>query len=216
MRLLYLNPNSSRHMTDSIVEAARRARPDVEIVGWTNEGAPPAIQGPDDGAAAIPGLVAALPRARIEGFDAIVIACFDDTGLEQLRKNAHCPVLGIGQSACATATLLGLPYSVVTTLSVSVPVIAENIRRGGYAALCTSVRASEMSVLTVEAGGDEVCQRLAAVIGEAAQAEGARAAVLGCAGMAGLKQQLSTMTAQRLIDGVEASVHLAAAMAAMR
>ncbi|MTH76827.1 aspartate/glutamate racemase family protein [Paracoccus aestuariivivens] len=215
MRLLYLNPNSSEHMTTSIVDVARKTLPRAEIIGWTNHGAPPAIQGPEDGMAAVSGLMAQLPAAKSLGADAIIIACFDDTGLEEMRAAAHCPVLGIGQAACATATLLGLPYAIVTTLQVSVPVIEQNVHRTGYGGLCTSVRASDLSVLTVEAGGDAVCNRLAEVIRDAADTEGAQVAILGCAGMATLKPKLEHLVSLKLIDGVEASAHLAAAMASM-
>ncbi|WP_134680371.1 aspartate/glutamate racemase family protein [Paracoccus ravus] len=212
MRLLYLNPNSSAHMTESILATARKSLPEAEILGWTNHGAPPAIQGPEDGEAAIPGLLAQLPAAKAEAVDAIVIACFDDTGLDEMRAQAHCPVLGIGQSACASALLLGLPYTVVTTLQVSVPVIRENIARAGLAALCRSVRASDLPVLTVEAGGEAVLDRLAEVMAEAQASEGVQAAVLGCAGMAGLKPELQNRSNLTLIDGVAASAHLAAAL----
>jgi len=215
MKLLYLNPNSSVHMTDGIVAVARQALPEAEILGWTNHGAPPAIQGPEDGAAAIPGLLAQLPAAREAGADAIVIACFDDVGLDQMRVASHCPVLGIGQSAFATATLLGLRYSVITTLAVSVPVIEGNIRASGYDTLCRGVRPSGLPVLTVEAGGEEVCQRLADEMRQARDHEQAQAAILGCAGMAGLKAELARRTTLQVIDGVEASARLAAALAQM-
>lgn len=189
MQLLYLNPNSSAHMTDGIVAHARAGLPGVTIIGHTNQGAPPAIQGPEDGKAAIPGLLTALSRAAQEGVDAIVIACFDDTGLDVMRSVAPCPVFGIGQSACASAALLGLRWSVVTTLDVSVPVIRENIRAAGLDGPCASVRASGIPVLQVEQGGPEVLDRLAAVIDEARRQDGAQAIVLGCAGMARLKAE---------------------------
>ncbi|WP_374292058.1 aspartate/glutamate racemase family protein [Paenirhodobacter enshiensis] len=217
MKLLYLNPNSTASMTEAVVIAARAAlagtAPGTEILGWTNAGAPPAIQGPEDGAAAVPGLLAQLPRARAEAVDAIVIACFDDTGLDEMRAAAHCPVLGIGQSAYAMAGLLGLRFSVVTTLAVSVPVIEGNIRRLGFAPGCASVRASGLPVLAVDAGGPEVCARLTAEAEAARRDDGAEAVVLGCAGMAHLHAALSETASLPLIDGVAASARLALAAA---
>ena len=79
VRLLYLNPNSTEAMTQSMVAAAQAAAPWAEISGWTNVDGPPAIQGAADGAAAVPGLQAMLPEARDFGADALVIGCFDDT-----------------------------------------------------------------------------------------------------------------------------------------
>lgn len=41
--------------------------------------------------------MAMLPAARNIGADAIVIACFDDTGLAKILAAALCPVFGIGK-----------------------------------------------------------------------------------------------------------------------
>ncbi|OYU17603.1 MAG: HyuE hydantoin racemase, partial [Rhodobacteraceae bacterium PARR1] len=93
MRLLYINPNSTASMTDQVTAVARAALPEAEVLGWTNHAGPPAIQGPEDGAAAVVGLMAMLPQAAEVGADVIIIACFDDTGLDDLRAAAHCPVI---------------------------------------------------------------------------------------------------------------------------
>ena len=213
MKLLYINPNATVAMTESLTAVARRANPAVEILGWTNPDGPPAIQGAEDGAAAVPGLLAMLPRARDIGADAIVIACFDDTGLAEARAAAHCPVIGIGQAAYLAASLLGLRFSVVTTLDVSVPVIEANIARTGFGPNCASVRATGLPVLTVEEGREPTRARIASEIIAARQTDGAAAAVLGCAGMAALRDDLATRTGVPIIDGVAASAHLAAAAA---
>lgn len=212
MRILFLNPNSTVAMTESIVAAAAAANPQVEVLGWTNHDGPQAIEGADDGAAAVPGLLALLPKARAEGADAIVIACFDDTGLAVVRAAAHCPVIGIGQSAYVAAHLLGHRFSVVTTLDVSVPVIEGNIAAHGFQETCISVRPSGLPVLVVEEGSEATRARLADEV-RAARAEGASAAVLGCAGMASLREDLLARTGVPLIDGVAAAAQLAAALA---
>jgi allantoin racemase len=215
MKIVYINPNSTAAMTESIVAVARRANPEAEILGWTNDGGPPAIEGPEDGAAAVPGLLAFLPRARAESADAIVIACFDDTGLAEMRAGAHCPVIGIGQSAYVAAGLLGHRFCVVTTLAVSVPVIETNIAAQGFAASCASVRASGLPVLVVEEGREDTRARLAEEILAARREDGAQAAILGCAGMAGLRDDLAGRTGLPLIDGVAASARLASVVAAL-
>ena len=140
MRLVYINPNSTAAMTDSIVGVARAALPEAVVEGLTNTAGPPAIQGPEDGDAAVPGVLDLVRGAS--GADAIVIACFDDTGLAEARGAAACPVLGIGQAAYLMAAVMGRRFSVVTSLAVSVPVIRGNIEAAGFGAACLSVRAS--------------------------------------------------------------------------
>lgn len=213
MRLLYINPNSTAHMTDSIVAVARTAVPDVEVIGWTNTDGPPAIQGPEDGEAAVAGILRLLPAARAAHADAIIIACFDDTGLAQARDAADCPVIGIGQAAFHMAALLGHRFSVVTTLDVSVPVIEENINGYGLMGLCARVRASGLGVLEVEDGSLATLARLADELAATAAQDGVTAAILGCAGMAGLRAGLQMQTRLHLIDGVAAAAALAVALA---
>ena len=213
MRILYMNPNATASMTEAIVAAARAAAPEgVEILGWTNRDGPPSIQGPGDAALALPGLMAGCPAPG--AVDAIVIACFDDMGLAELRAAAPCPVLGIGQSAYVMAGLLGQRFSVVTSLAVSVPVIEGNIRGSGQQGRCASVRASGLPVLTIEAGAEATRARLAAEMLRARDEDSAGAVVLGCAGMAALGPDLARRTGMRVIDGVRASVGLAVAAAA--
>jgi allantoin racemase len=211
MRLLYINPNSTEAMTDQVTAVARAALPEAEVLGWTNHAGPPAIQGPEDGAAAVVGLMAMLPQAKAVAADVIIIACFDDTGLDDLRAAAHCPVIGIGQAAYVTAALAYGGFAVVTTLQVSVPVLEENIARYGLSPACTAVLASGLPVLTVEQGGEAVLSRLSDSITAAVEG-GAKAVALGCAGMAHLRSDLMARTSVPLVDGVAASAHLARAL----
>ncbi len=213
MNIVYINPNGTVGMTDGIVAAARAALPQARIVGLTNRDGPAAIEGPADGAAAVPGLLRLLPEARKHGADAIVIACFDDTGLAQAQAAASCPVLGIGQSCYVMAQLLGLRFSVVTSLPVSIPVIEDNIAQQGFSGNCASVRASGLPVLTIDEGAPETIARIGLEIEEARSQDGASCVVLGCAGMAPLKPALAAATDLPLIDGVAASAQLASAAA---
>lgn len=211
MKLALLNPNSTVAMTESAVAAARAVLPEAQIVGYTNTAGPAAIEGPEDGAAALPGLRALAARAEAEGAAALVIACFDDTGLAGLRAAARVPVLGIGQAAYHMAALIAGRFGVVTTLPVSLPVLAENLAEAGLEGACVALRASGLGVLEVEAGGGAAV--LARLEGEvrAAEAAGAGAVALGCAGMAHLRDDLAARVSVPLIDGVRAAALLAAA-----
>ena len=212
MRHLYLNPNSTDAMTKAVAAVARQALPEAEMLGWTNSAGPPAIQDPEDGAAAVAGLMALLPMAREVAADVIVIACFDDTGLAALRAAAHCPVIGIGQAAYHMASLLGQRFSVVTTLAVSVPVIEANIAQGGFQPLCSRVRPSGLGVLEVEQASAATLDRLTDEIETAAREDDVSLAILGCAGMAPIASALQSRSSLRLIDGVQASALLASAL----
>ena len=66
--------------------------------------------------AALPGMLEEVAKGRDDGFDAIILACFDDTGLAEARRLSGVPTIGIGEAAFHVAMLLGAKFSVVTTL----------------------------------------------------------------------------------------------------
>lgn len=212
IRLAVINPNSTVSMTEKIAAAARLAAPEAEITGITCHGAPPAIQGPGDGASALPFVLAEVRRAAASGAQACIIACFDDTGLAEARAAVAIPVIGIGEAAFHAAMLLGHRYSVVTTLAVSVPVIELNIRSYGLASHCLAVRASEVPVLELEREGSDARARISAEIATAIRADGASAIVLGCAGMADLAASLAAEHGLPVLDGVAAACAFASAL----
>lgn len=216
MRILVINPNTTAAMTKSIAAAARAAAgPGVEIRAVNPETGPAAIQGPADGAAALPGLFASFEAETAAGdVDAVVIACFDDTGLWELKARAAMPVLGIGEAGYHAAALLGRRFSVVTTLSVSVPVLERNLEQQGFAARCAKVRASEVPVLDFETNKAAAAEKLAAEADRAVREDGCDSIVLGCAGMADLAADLSTRVGRPVIDGVASAVALAEALIA--
>ena len=197
-------------MTRKIGEAARSvAAPDVEIVARNPRSGPASIQGPEDGCAALPGTLEEVARGCDEGFDAIILACFDDTGLAEARKLSGIPTIGIGEAAFHAAMLLGARFSVVTTLSVSVPIIEENLKDYGLESMCLKVRASEVPVLDLEIPGSGAQGKVSNEISRSLSDEKPGAVVLGCAGMADLATQMSKVHKVPVIDGVAAAVGLA-------
>jgi allantoin racemase len=214
VRLLVINPNTTASMTAKIGTAARAvAAVGTEIVARNPASGPASIQGAEDGEAALPGLFAEIDGAA--GFDAIIIACFDDTGLYAARRRTRVPVIGIGEAAFHAAMLVAERFSVVTTLSVSIPVIQENIMRYGLSARCGKVRASNVPVLELERPGSTARETISDEIATALLSDNADAIVLGCAGMTDLAAELTARHRVPVVDGVAAAVKLAEALVAI-
>ncbi len=210
MTIVIINPNSTTAMTDAMVETARATVPSAEFVGITSHDGPPAIQGPEDGVRAIPPLLLCVDSARDLGARAIIIGCFDDTGLGEARARSGCPVIGIGQAACLAAAALGGRFSVVTTLAVSVPVIEENISRYGLSGSIGRVRASGVPVLDLERDPEVAARRVISEIRLAADLDGVGAIVAGCAGMIDIPRLAARTVRIPVVDGVRAAASLAA------
>jgi len=207
--IVIINPNSTVSMTDAMVETARKAAPLTDVVGWTSTEGPAAIQGESDGQAAIPPLLALVRKADKSGAKAIIIGCFDDTGLSAARDLASCPVIGIGQAAYHLAALYGRRFSVVTTLDVSVPILVANIQNYGLAQTLGRVRASGVPVLALENDRVNATRRVKDEIRAALREDDIESVVLGCAGMVHIVDESDDVSV-KLIDGVHASVKLAA------
>ena len=208
MKILIINPNTTVSMTRKIAAAARAvARPDTQIVAANSQNGPASIQGYLDVATCIPGLLEEIKRHR--EVDAIVIACFDDTGLDAVCCMVTVPVLGIGEAAYHFASIIANKFSVVTTLSRSVPGLENNLQRYGLAQKCARVRATDIPVLKLEEGDPASMDKIRAEIRNAISLDRAEAIVLGCAGMADLAAQLSDEFGLPVIDGVVAGITLA-------
>ena len=211
MKILVINPNTTTSMTDKIAIAARAvARPDTEIVATSSQDGPASIQGFLDVATCVPGLLKEV--ARHKDVDAIVIACFDDTGLDAVRSLVSVPVLGIGEAAYHAAGMIANKFSVITTLSRSVPGLENNLMRYGLAQKCACVRATEIPVLKLEEGDPATLDKIRSEIRASINEDKAEAIVLGCAGMADLMAQLSEEFGLPVIEGVSAGVTFAEAL----
>ena len=211
MRILVLNPNTTASMTEKIGAAARRvASPGTEIVARNPAVGPASIEGFYDEAMCLPGMLEVI-RATPD-VDGVVIACFDDTGLDAARCLTDKPVVGIGEAAYHMAAMLSNKFSVVTTLSRSVPALEHNLHRYGLAARCARVRSSEVPVLDLEKPGSNARGRISAEVGRAIEEDRAEAIVLGCAGMTDLTEALAAEHGLPVLDGVVCAVSLSESM----
>jgi allantoin racemase len=206
MRILVINPNTTRSMTDTVGAAARSvATSGTEIVAANPEFGPASIEGYFDEVFSVPGLIAEITKAeRIDGF---IVACFDDTGLDAARCATDAPVVGIGEAAFHMASLISGKFGVITTLSRSIPVIEHNLVKYGLASRCAKVRACEIPVLELETNALARAE-ISAQIDEAIRGDGAEAIVLGCAGMADFALSLTRKHGIPVLDGVACAVKL--------
>lgn len=217
MRLLIVNPNSTASMTEAIGASARAvAGPDTDVVAVNPEGGPPSIESDDDERRCIPGLLDEVRKAAASESapDAVVIACFGDPGLEQVRAAVDVPVLGIAQAAMHAAALSAGNFSVVTSMSSTVPT-AWSLAKTYTPSQCLGVYATDIPVLvldsdptTIEPVGD-LCEKALAQ-------DGSRAIVLGCAAMAKFAAPLTARLGVPVVDGVVAATLLAEALVTMR
>ncbi len=217
MRILLINPNTSRAMTAKIAAAARGvAGPGVEIEAVCPTNGAAAIESHTDeiaAAAAVVELVVA-DRDGPTPADAYVVACFGDPGLDAARELVAAPVVGIAEAAMHLAAISGRHFGVVTTLSRTLGRAHDLVARYGMERSCVSLAATGIPVLDLEDTGSEAVATIERLSADAA-AGGADVIVLGCAGMADLCAELTARVGVPVVDGVAAAVGMASGMVRM-
>jgi allantoin racemase len=212
MKILVVNPNTSRSMTETIARTARRAAtPGTEII---------AVQ-PFFGAEAIDSnmesylsAVAVMDRivAVEEHYDAVVLAGFGEHGREGVQEIVEVPVLDIAESSAHVAQMIGRTYSVVTTLQRSVGAIQDRLRLAGLSDRCASVRSCGLSTSEVDHDPEAATAAIVAEAERAVRDDHAEVICLGCGGMAGLEEAITGRLGVPVVDGVAAGVRLAEAV----
>ena len=87
MRILVINPNTSVSMTDHIREALIPIkRKDTKLTVVCPDRGPETIESAYDEAYAIPPTLELVSKANEEGYDAVVLACFSDPGLDAAKE----------------------------------------------------------------------------------------------------------------------------------
>jgi allantoin racemase len=216
MKLLVLNPNTSVAMTAGIDAAARAvAAPGTTVVTRCPSFGPVSIEGHFDDAFGAAGVAEQARRAAGEGFDAAVIACFGDPGLDAAREALDGPVLGVAEAAFHAASFVATGFSVVTTMTRTCVIAERLVRRYGFEAACRGIHGTDIPVLALEACDEATMTQIEAAARGALARDRSEAIVLGCAGMAALTARLQQRLGVPVIDGVAAAVKFAEALAGL-
>jgi allantoin racemase len=212
MAVYLINPNSTRIMTENALHAAQTAAPDLEFIGWTSQDGPTVIEGPEDGAASIPPLLTLVQKASDAGADAIIIACFDDTGLKKAKEIARCPVIGIGQASYHMASLLAEKSAVITTVEAAVPILQNNISAIGLADHIPVVKAANIGVAELDTDTEKALQKFNATAQSIQLAAHINTFILGCAGAVQISSDFALTAGVTAIEPVSAAARLCRAI----
>lgn len=218
MRLQLVNPNTTVSMTRDIeANSARVAATDTVIEAVNPTEGPASIENDDDEHRCIPHVLDQIRRAAARDHDrpdGYVIACFGDPGLVAARELVDAPVLGIAQAAMHAAALRAGSFSVVTSMSATVP-RAWDLAKAYTPGQCLSVYACDIPVLTIDSDPETVGP-IGDLCARALAEDGSGAIVLGCAAMAKFAGPLQRRLGVPVVDGVVAATLLAEALVRMR
>ena len=188
---------------DTVEEAVLRVVP---------EKGPETIESAYDEAFAIPPTLEFVKKANESGYDAVILACFSDPGLEAAREISTIPVIGIEESTLHMAAMLGAKFSIMTPRKQRIPSKCEHVHIRGLSHFLASVRSLDLSVAETDSDPAKTKQRLMDVAKVAVEKDGAEVIIMGCAGMAGYAQEIEQTLNIKVLDPTAVALKTAEAM----
>ncbi|MEQ1683836.1 MAG: aspartate/glutamate racemase family protein [Burkholderiaceae bacterium] len=215
MKLLVINPNISDSVSALIrAEAERSASPGTQITMLT---APFGVAYIETRFEALIGAyaVAQLAAEHHAGHDAVIVAAFGDPGLGGLREALPVPVLGLTESALASACLLGHRFSIIAISQRIQAWYREVVEANGLVGRLASIRALDRPLASIGAVQDEHAAALRELCERAVREDGAEVIILAGAPLAGLARMLRGRLPVPVVDGVSSAVRHAESLVAL-
>ncbi len=223
MRLLLLNGNTDPAITDLLAARAAEAIPRLglpatEVVPATAPFGARYISTRAAVAVAGHAVLAALAEHvgadNPQGYDAVVIACFGEPGIDAAREILPIPVVGMAEASIAAALALAPRIALLTGGALWVPMLEEFC-------LVRGLGPDRVLVCGVAPTGDMIARdpdgaaTLLVDAARAAVADGAGAVVLGGAGLAGIGPRVAPHLGVPVLDSLDCALVAALRRAAV-
>lgn len=201
MRVFAINPSTSESVTEHLRrELAKVKRPDTELTVVNPEHGPVSIESAYDEALATPPTLELVRQANQEGYDAIVLACFSDPGLDAAKEIFEIHVIGIEEATLHVAAMLGHKFSITTTGRNRAPTREIHVRLRNVETAYASALVMDMPVLEMDAHPEEAKARILELAREAIAEHGTEVVMLGCAGLAGYAEDIERELGTVVLD----------------
>jgi allantoin racemase len=195
--------------------AAQGTTVEIKVV----EDGPMAIENAVDEYQAMPNVLKFIIRRQGE-YDALIIGCAGDAGLEGAREQARIPIVGPGESSILLGALGDKRFSMVTTSLERAAIKRRLVREAGLD-VNRLVSSHSLDIPVLEMGKDvkRTQQKLIRAMKEA-KSRGADVMILGCLSPAFMDSALLKEAEKEagipLVNPIVTAVKMAEALAAMR
>ncbi|MEM0934288.1 MAG: aspartate/glutamate racemase family protein [Pseudomonadota bacterium] len=187
MKIAYVVPGPMSKGPMGLKEMRRR---EELMNGWAFDGTvvsvvdvangPASIESAYEEMIAIPPTLDLIMDVERQGFDAAIIGCFGDPGLEAARELVTMPVVGPCESAMLTAAGLGHKFGVLTIYDSLVPAMELLSVKAGVQAKLAGVRPTDIPVLDLMKDPPATKARLIEVARACVEKDRADALLFGC------------------------------------
>jgi len=216
MRILVININTSTSITEkmrSLIEHVKRSDTEVDVI--CPEHGPVTIDSSYDEAYAVPPTLELVQDAQDKGYDAILLGCFCDAGVEAAREISSIPVVAMEEATFAVALTLGNKFGILTEKRPRIAMKEQHVRKAGLLSRLASIRALGLSTADLDARPEETKQVGFKLAQKMVEEDGAEVIIMGCTAMAGYNEDLERELNVPVLDPTAISFKFAEMIADM-
>jgi allantoin racemase len=177
-------PAGKRTLEEREAYLRHRAAPGTEVRVFDVPGAPEAIETTaDEYAAVTPTLQRISELTARDPWEAIILGCFSDLGVDVLRESLWIPIVGPGEASMLLAAALCRRFSILVSSEAAIPGTDRQVRLLGMEDRLAGIRSLEMPVLEIRKDPAGCVRAVLAVARDTIRQDRAEALILGCMSM---------------------------------
>jgi Asp/Glu/hydantoin racemase len=208
--ILLLNANTNAEMTETMLGAARALHPNCRAA--TVARGAQYISDENAASVAAQAVMEFAETLNVDTMpDALVIACFGDPGLRQLRNRLAIPVIGMADASCHVACQLGQHFGIVTGGAAWAPMLRRFVDEIGLMSRMSGIHTLDETGDALSAAPERALSMIAQKVDEA-RINGADVVILGGAGLVGFAKRLQSESKVPLLDSLSCAVSQAVAL----
>lgn len=209
LKILVVDPIVKSEITETIDKRwLKRRSEDVVLDFMSLKKGPSFIETEEHEKSAVPDLLRVVRNSERQGYNALIINCFGNPGLEEAKKLVGIPVIGAGEASFLKMKEARKRFSVITTVKEAVSRVRRNAHKHTAEPFLASIRPLNMHVLEL-VQKQRLRKALLSEGNKALEEDNVEIIVLGCTAMAGNAEWLSKKLGVSVIDPTEAAIEQA-------
>jgi allantoin racemase len=210
-RILFINPVASSDYNDQIKESLEAGKCQDTIIRVVSlKRGPLHLDYHYYETLVLAPILHMVKQAERDGYDAAIIGCFFDSGLEAAREITHRLVVAAPAESCMhIAASLGHSFSVIVTRDKTIPKMRHNVVKYGFKEHLASFKSIGLGVGDLQEDRIETVERLKVLAKEAVEKDLAEVVILGCTIQFGFYKELQDYVGVPVLDAILATLKYA-------